>query len=117
VHHYLTYVLGRMLPSLAIAFFHFRLPPARRLKARTQSIIGTAILAAIFGLAAACELRAGGVETDQRGGWFGFHSSQPGAYRVPGGTILPGAAQSPGCGGGAGQYPCPAPVYVPDRRP
>lgn len=40
----------------------------------------------------------------------------PGAYRVPGGTVIPGAAQSPGCGGGPGQYPCPNPVYIPDRK-
>jgi hypothetical protein len=116
MHHFWTYALGLILPSLAIFFFHRRLPLARRFKSRTQAAIGTAILAANFGLAAACELRAGGVETEQNGGWFGAHSSQPGDCAVPGGTIIPGAAQSPGCGGGAGQYPCPAPVYVPDRR-
>jgi hypothetical protein len=49
-HHYLTYALGIILPSMAIVFSHFRLPAARRLKARTQAAIGTAVLAAVLGL-------------------------------------------------------------------
>jgi hypothetical protein len=81
----------------------------------------TAIALAALLIAApamACEEHplAGGVNSLQRGGYYAYDSSQPGAYRVPGGTVLPGAAQSPGCGGGVGQYPCPPPVYVPDRR-
>lgn len=61
----------------------------------------------------ACE--PGFVEGHQRGGYYSYDTVQPGAYKVPGGTVIPGAAQSPGCGGGAMQYPCPRPVYIPNN--
>lgn len=55
-----------------------------------------------------------------RGGSTGdFHYdtyASAGAYRVPGGIVIPGSAQNPGCGGGSGQYPCPLPRYIPDPR-
>jgi hypothetical protein len=84
-------------------------------KLRT-SIALAALMAAAPAMACENPPFAGGVDSHQRGWYYAYDSSQPGGFRVPGGTILPGAAQSPGCGGGAGQYPCPPPVYVPDRR-
>jgi hypothetical protein len=53
MQHYWTYALGIILPSIAIFFFHRRLPVARRFKARTQSLIGAGILAAVLGLSLA----------------------------------------------------------------
>jgi hypothetical protein len=110
-----TYALGLILPLTAILWFSRRLPPSRRARARKFAAIWTAVLFTILGVSFACELNAGGVESGQNGAWYGAHSVQPGAYRVPGGTVIPGTAQAPGCGGGAGQYPCPVPVFVPDR--
>jgi hypothetical protein len=36
-------------------------------------------------------------------------------YRAPGVTIIPGPAQSPGCGGLVDEYPCPPPMVIPDN--
>src|SRR5947209_4436299 len=115
MHIVLTYALGLVLPLIGIVFISRRLEPARRQRARKFALIATAALASALGIGLACELNAGGVDSHQRGNWYSFDSGQPGAYRVPSGVIIPGAAQSPGCGGGTGQYPCPQPVYIPDR--
>jgi hypothetical protein len=111
-----TYAFGVILPLTAIMFLTPRLSPSGRAQSRKQALAGTAFLAALFASAWACSLDAGGVESGQNGNWYGAHSLQPGAYRVPGGTIIPGTAQLPGCGGGGnGQYTCPLPIYIPDR--
>lgn len=112
--HMISTVLGLAAVLAAILWLERRLPLERKRRARKHAAVGTTILATIFGLAWACE--PGFVEGHQRGGFFSYDTVQPGAYRVPGGTVIPGPAQSPGCGGGAGQYPCAAPVYIPDRR-
>jgi hypothetical protein len=56
----------------------FFVSQSARLEARKKALVWTAFLAAIFGLAAACELNAGGVESEQGGNWYGVHSAQPG---------------------------------------
>jgi hypothetical protein len=45
--------------------------------------------------------------------WFWAHV--PIACKVPGGTIVTGPGQNPGCGGAPGLYPCPLPRYFPDE--
>lgn len=56
---------------------------------------------------------AGYVEQGSDGRAFAFQAHVPIACRVPGGVVITGPGQSPGCGGGAAQYPCPDPIYLP----
>ncbi len=37
----------------------------------------------------ACEIQAWGVDSHQRGNFYAYDSSQPGAFRVPGGRLSP----------------------------
>jgi len=66
----------------------------------------------------AAEPRSGYIEQHQRGNVYSPNRSidtgQPGAYRTRNGTVVTGAAQDPGCGGGMGQMDCPGAMYIPD---